>query len=337
MQANPSITPSYVNTPVVFPHLNIWERTFDKQIVALGTANHKHIDVYKELRAALGKCYSYVAQVIELSRRYGYGFHCSNEEFIEHSLQTISDRTLKRRKVEGSEFVTVKHGVKNRTLYYLNKSWFQNFINGILSKLGIQQGQFGPSHIISTDQELDILPSHNNHTIENLNEYDNLQKGLSTELPKPTKPKSTFPVSKTIASYTPEEAALHKTLQSFGIVVPLIARFIKTYSLMQIYDKIELAKNHVADPNKMGAYIRRALENIPTDLNYVATSGKITKSRQMDEPMKDSQTPTDSEIAANKERVASERSTYRAKLPQAKEAHKAAMELIKQKLPQVKK
>ena len=152
MHLNSNTKASQVNSyPEKNKNLFIGDRTFDKQIAKLGKLHNIYIDIYRELRAELGKKYDYVAACIELTRRFGYGFHFSNIELIDHTINQFSDRTLKRRKIEAKEQVVVGHGVKNRSFYYLNKVWFEAFINRVFTKLGIQQGQNGPSHIISYD------------------------------------------------------------------------------------------------------------------------------------------------------------------------------------------
>lgn len=167
------------NDTTMINHVNtlpkIWERNFDLEIRRLGKANNIYIDVKKHLKAKLGKCFDYVMGCIDQTRRFGYGFHYSDNEFLESMQHTLSLRTLSRRKVEAAEFIVVKHGVKNRSFYYLNKKWFENFINDLLIKLGIQQRQSGVSHIISNDHTpvLDHIFI-NNIDFKIFQEYDQL-------------------------------------------------------------------------------------------------------------------------------------------------------------------
>ncbi len=138
-------------TPAQSPVLCIWSRTFSKDIATIGKIHGVFIDVFKELQRELGKTYDYVASVISLSRRFGHGFHLSNEQFLECMPGIGCDRTLKRRKAKYHELgiVIIGHGCKNRTFYYLNEQWFEAFLSRLFTKLGVQLGQNDPSHIIS--------------------------------------------------------------------------------------------------------------------------------------------------------------------------------------------
>jgi hypothetical protein len=206
MQSQFNTVSSHVNSQSEkINNLFIGDRAFDRQIAELGKSHGVYIDIYKELRANLGKKYDYVAACIELTRRFGWGFHYSNTEFIDHTLNQFSDRTLKRRKVEAKDCVTVDHGAKNRSFYYLNKTWFDGFINGIFNKLGIQQGQIGPSHIISNDPTpvLDHIFI-NNIDLKIIEEYENLERGPKSPIIAIEKPLSQEQITRRIEKHIPE-------------------------------------------------------------------------------------------------------------------------------------
>lgn len=335
MQSHPSTLKTYVNTQPTFKLGNIWDRDFAKQIRQVGKDNGIFINIRKELKAIVGKSFDTLDVLIDLAKRYGNGFHHSNTEILHSIDNSISESKLYRDKKELIQLgiLHIKNGVKNRSMYYLHPEWFKAFISGVFSKLGILQRQNDRSHIISNDH-INVIHSHNHY------DDDKFKKAQRTEPPKPTEPiqpnsatELKTPLAKQIATLTDEERALFDTLKSYGIVVPLIVIFIRKYNLNQIYEKIENAKNHVVNPNKMGSYIRQSLANLETDhqtsLTYADTSGKVTKSRTEDIAMGRPTTPAPTASQTWRTLSEADDNFRQAKKPASKEAAKTAIELIK--------
>lgn len=330
MQANRNTVTTYVNTIPTFKLGNIWDRDFQKQIRQVGKDNGIFINIRKELKAIVGKSFDTLDVLIDLAKRYGNGFHHSNTEILHSIDNSISESKLYRDKKELIQLgiLHIKNGVKNRSMYYLHPEWFKAFISGVFSKLGILQRQNDRSHIISNDQ-LDVIPSHNNHCLKTLDEYDNLQKAAESKPSKPTKPKSPAKLNtnlaQQIAAYTPTQRAIFDKLQDLGMFVPVIAMFMSKLSVGQIGEKIEEAKNRGVAPHKMGAYIRKSLECIDSDakgLIYPATGGKIININQEGNNMaKEQTTPNASQTERTLSRIDFDRRC--AQQPSSKEAFAA--------------
>ena len=67
-----------------------------------------------------------------------------------------------------------------------------------------------------------------------------------------------------------------------GIYLALALSFVAKQPLNLIYDKIQNAKQRGIAPNKIGAYIRQALQNIDSDsdanqLTHADTGGRVSK------------------------------------------------------------
>lgn len=156
MQTQHNIVTDHVNSLTAnFPH--IFERNFKQEVRRLGNTTGVYIDVYKELRIVLGNAYEVAAAIIELARRFGNGFHHSNDEVLHHMGNTISDAKLYRDKQKLKKLGVLHLGstVKNRTVYFLKADWFQALVLGLFNKLGVQQRQNDGSHIISNESSVE--------------------------------------------------------------------------------------------------------------------------------------------------------------------------------------
>lgn len=245
----------------------------------------------------------------------------------------VTDRTIRRhiQQLEALELIQV---TRSRDVNRNSRNAYAiRFVEEVLS---CPSEDNMSSSLTLAPPRLDLIPSHSNHTFENLNEYDNFKKGARTEPTKPTKPitptKLKTSLAQQIASYTAEEKTLHETLQSYGIVVPLIVRYIQAYNLNQIYEKINETKKRCKNPGKLGAYIRQSIENIPNDFTGAPTGGKIHNNKNVDTVMGKPAAPSPSEIETLPLLAAADDRNRAAKQPKIKAQRVVAMSEILAKL-----
>lgn len=270
---------------------NIWDRNFDLEMARMGKALNKFIDIKKHLRATLGKTYEYVMTCVDLTRRFGWGFHFSNVEFTEFTQGSLSDRTLKRRKVEAKDWVTVAHGTKNRTLYYLNKGKFASFVNNLLIKLGIQQGQIGPSHIISNDSQ-DKISSTNLYLQEKdfietrqrqvevqraAQEYERIMTSPKAEkgeqMPRPTRnideihPVFLSAIERKVRNLAPPQRSVFEKLAALGVYNNLAIKWVNKYDAWQLESLVEATKINCTN-GKPWTYLSSSIAQLQAEIDH---------------------------------------------------------------------
>lgn len=216
----------------------VWERNFDKKLTEVGRFCKKFINFRRELKIELGVLFDVALAAIELSRRFGNGFHFSNEEFLQHMGHTVSLRKLVRDKGALSKLglFHCRGGVKNRTHYYLHEVWFDSFVNRLFSKLGVLQRQNGASHIISNEELLD-----NDHmSLEKVEVEQNTHSSSSPKAPSITN--------------------VEKEMSSMGIYLPVARKLVVDHGEEKVVREMAYI-NGLRNIKNRGAYLNKILNN----------------------------------------------------------------------------